>query len=180
MASSGLPDETRAGRRLLKDYVDGKILYYKAPPGAPPDVQALAAGVRQQGGAAPPPPLAVVAEDGSASDDESELESESESESESEAEAEAVQQADGAAAAVQPDAAGGFGAAAQLEKDGEQAGPSAGPPGGGGDGGVLQLDEVRGVAGGALTPFICNPTITLRSHPWWRRSYLPRAMGANA
>ncbi|PSC70574.1 large subunit GTPase 1-like protein [Micractinium conductrix] len=141
VASSGLPDETRAGRRLLKDYVDGKILYYKAPPGAPPDVQALAAGVRQQGGAAPPPPLAVVAEDGSASDDESELESESESESESEAEAEAVQQADGAAAAVQPDAAGGFGAAAQLEKDGEQAGPSAGPPGGGGDGGVLQLDE---------------------------------------
>ncbi|EFN52099.1 hypothetical protein CHLNCDRAFT_7626, partial [Chlorella variabilis] len=34
VAASGLPDETRAGRRILKDYVDGKILYFKAPPGA--------------------------------------------------------------------------------------------------------------------------------------------------
>ncbi len=50
VAASGLPDETRAGRRILKDYVDGKILYCKAPPGAGPDVLALAAaaGRRQR------------------------------------------------------------------------------------------------------------------------------------
>ncbi|KAI7841023.1 hypothetical protein COHA_005251 [Chlorella ohadii] len=64
VAASGLPDETRAGRRILKDYVDGKILYCKAPPGASPEVLALAAaaGRRQRasgaaaaaGAAAPP------------------------------------------------------------------------------------------------------------------------------
>jgi large subunit GTPase 1 len=44
-ASSGLPDETRAGRRLLKDYVDGKVLSCKPPPGAPEEVVALAEAV---------------------------------------------------------------------------------------------------------------------------------------
>lgn len=44
VVASGLPDETRAGRRILKDYVDGRILYYRAPPGAPPQIQAIAAG----------------------------------------------------------------------------------------------------------------------------------------
>mmetsp|Transcript_3650 Transcript_3650/g.7463 ORF Transcript_3650/g.7463 Transcript_3650/m.7463 type:complete len:573 (+) Transcript_3650:163-1881(+) len=38
----GLPDVTRAGRRLLKDYVDGKVLACKAPPGASEEVQKLA------------------------------------------------------------------------------------------------------------------------------------------
>ncbi|XP_023005987.1 GTPase LSG1-2 [Cucurbita maxima] len=33
VASSGLPDETRASRQILKDYVDGKIPHYEYPPG---------------------------------------------------------------------------------------------------------------------------------------------------
>lgn len=33
VASSGLPDETRASRQILKDYVDGKIPHYELPPG---------------------------------------------------------------------------------------------------------------------------------------------------
>ncbi|KAL4446291.1 hypothetical protein ABPG77_003098 [Micractinium sp. CCAP 211/92] len=75
VAASGLPDETRAGRRILKDYVDGKILYCKAPPGASPEVQALAesAGLRRSGvepPAAPPAasPAASPAGDSSGSD----------------------------------------------------------------------------------------------------------------
>ena len=31
--SSGLPDETRAARQILKDYVDGKLPHFKVPPG---------------------------------------------------------------------------------------------------------------------------------------------------
>lgn len=33
VASSGLPDETRAARQILKDYIDGKLLHYQLPPG---------------------------------------------------------------------------------------------------------------------------------------------------
>ncbi|XP_038881767.1 GTPase LSG1-2 isoform X2 [Benincasa hispida] len=33
VASSGLPDETRASRQILKDYVDGKIPHFELPPG---------------------------------------------------------------------------------------------------------------------------------------------------
>lgn len=33
VVSSGLPDETRASRQILKDYVDGKIPHYELPPG---------------------------------------------------------------------------------------------------------------------------------------------------
>ncbi|CAK9319437.1 unnamed protein product [Citrullus colocynthis] len=33
VASSGLPDETRASRQILKDYVDGKIPHHEFPPG---------------------------------------------------------------------------------------------------------------------------------------------------
>lgn len=40
--AGGLPDMTRAGRRVLKDFVDGKILAAKAPPDAPADIQRLA------------------------------------------------------------------------------------------------------------------------------------------
>lgn len=67
VAASGLPDETRAGRRILKDYVDGKILYFKAPPGALVDEEQQgvvareevarvdgAAGGQQQGAAQAP------------------------------------------------------------------------------------------------------------------------------
>ena len=40
--AGGLPDMTRAGRRVLKDYVDGKILACKAPPGASEEIERLA------------------------------------------------------------------------------------------------------------------------------------------
>ncbi|KAI4334168.1 hypothetical protein L6164_018891 [Bauhinia variegata] len=32
VASSGLPDETRAARQILKDYIDGKLPHYALPP----------------------------------------------------------------------------------------------------------------------------------------------------
>lgn len=76
VAASGLPDETRAGRRILKDYVDGKLLYVKAPPGAPPAILALAAAAQQRGedrplaeyssAAAPDPAAAAAAAGGQA------------------------------------------------------------------------------------------------------------------
>jgi large subunit GTPase 1 len=42
MGASALPDETRAGRRILKDFVDGKILHCTPPPNASPDILELA------------------------------------------------------------------------------------------------------------------------------------------
>lgn len=33
VAASGLPDETRAARQILKDYIDGKLPHYELPPG---------------------------------------------------------------------------------------------------------------------------------------------------
>ncbi|MBA0615420.1 hypothetical protein Godav_015559 [Gossypium davidsonii] len=33
VASSGLPDETRAARQILKDFIDGKLPHYEMPPG---------------------------------------------------------------------------------------------------------------------------------------------------
>ncbi|KAK9734625.1 hypothetical protein RND81_04G152900 [Saponaria officinalis] len=36
-ASSGLPDETRAARQILKDYIDGKLTHYELPPGMSDD-----------------------------------------------------------------------------------------------------------------------------------------------
>ena len=41
VVGSGLPDETRAGRRILKDYVDGKLLACRAPPGASAEIQGV-------------------------------------------------------------------------------------------------------------------------------------------
>lgn len=41
VGASGLPDETRAGRRLLKDFVDGVILACTPPPGASKDTLRL-------------------------------------------------------------------------------------------------------------------------------------------
>nr|GMD69597.1 GTPase LSG1-2 [Ipomoea batatas] len=35
VAASGLPDETRATRQMLKDYVDGKLPHFEMPPGMP-------------------------------------------------------------------------------------------------------------------------------------------------
>ncbi|CAK9169541.1 unnamed protein product [Ilex paraguariensis] len=34
VASSGLPDETRAARQILKDYIDGKLPHFELPPGS--------------------------------------------------------------------------------------------------------------------------------------------------
>nr|XP_043633229.1 GTPase LSG1-2 [Erigeron canadensis] len=39
VASSGLPDETKAARFILKDYIDGKLPHYEMPPGTS-DVEA--------------------------------------------------------------------------------------------------------------------------------------------
>uniref|UniRef100_A0A2P2KFT6 CP-type G domain-containing protein n=2 Tax=Rhizophora mucronata TaxID=61149 RepID=A0A2P2KFT6_RHIMU len=33
VAASGLPDETRAARQILRDYIDGKLPHYELPPG---------------------------------------------------------------------------------------------------------------------------------------------------
>lgn len=33
VSSSGLPDETRAARQILKDYIDGKLPHFEMPPG---------------------------------------------------------------------------------------------------------------------------------------------------
>jgi large subunit GTPase 1 len=41
VGASGLPDETRAGRRMLKDFVDGRILACNPPPNASEDIIAL-------------------------------------------------------------------------------------------------------------------------------------------
>uniref|UniRef100_UPI00200D8C8E hypothetical protein n=1 Tax=Escherichia coli TaxID=562 RepID=UPI00200D8C8E len=35
VASSGLPDETKAARLILKDYLDGKLPHFEFPPGMP-------------------------------------------------------------------------------------------------------------------------------------------------
>ncbi|KAG8371106.1 hypothetical protein BUALT_Bualt13G0052300 [Buddleja alternifolia] len=37
VASSGLPDETRAARLILKDYIDGKLPHFEMPPGIEDD-----------------------------------------------------------------------------------------------------------------------------------------------
>ncbi|CAN6469919.1 unnamed protein product [Victoria cruziana] len=37
VSSSGLPDETRAARQILKDYIDGKLPHFKLPPEHPAD-----------------------------------------------------------------------------------------------------------------------------------------------
>lgn len=41
-SAGGLPDMTRAGRKVLKDYVDGKLLACKPPPNASKDIEILA------------------------------------------------------------------------------------------------------------------------------------------
>ncbi|KAM7522634.1 hypothetical protein LguiA_012536 [Lonicera macranthoides] len=42
VASSGLPDETKAARIILKDYIDGKLPHFEMPPGLEPDQEAFA------------------------------------------------------------------------------------------------------------------------------------------
>ncbi|XP_057480874.1 GTPase LSG1-2-like [Actinidia eriantha] len=43
VASSGLPDETRAARQILKDYIDGKLPHFELPPGMANDKAGLEA-----------------------------------------------------------------------------------------------------------------------------------------
>lgn len=49
VVGSGLPDEVRAGRRILKDYIDGKLMFCKAPPGSARAVRAVAAALAHGG-----------------------------------------------------------------------------------------------------------------------------------
>ncbi|XP_076950412.1 GTPase LSG1-1-like [Bidens hawaiensis] len=41
VASSGLPDETKAARQILKDYIDGKLAHYELTPGVPDEEAGL-------------------------------------------------------------------------------------------------------------------------------------------
>ncbi|GMP91710.1 hypothetical protein CsSME_00042283 [Camellia sinensis var. sinensis] len=41
VASSGLPDETKAARQILKDYIDGKLPHFEMPPGMSNDEAGL-------------------------------------------------------------------------------------------------------------------------------------------
>ena len=52
VVGAGLPDEARAGRAILKDFCDGKLLSYEWPPGHIGGAHALIQ---------PPPPQARVA-----------------------------------------------------------------------------------------------------------------------
>ncbi|KAE8683671.1 GTPase LSG1-2 [Hibiscus syriacus] len=64
VASSGLLDETRAARQILKDYIDGKLPHYEIPPGMSDDD-----GVEDDG-----KPSSTEARDSDASDVEESLE----------------------------------------------------------------------------------------------------------
>ncbi|KAL4423785.1 hypothetical protein ABPG75_001086 [Micractinium tetrahymenae] len=140
VAASGLPDETRAGRRILKDYVDGKILYCKAPPGASPEVQAIAdsAGL-QRGGAAPAPmpaaaPAAAPAGGGPSSSSSSAAAAVGAAAEGSTAAADAARQQEGAAGpAAVPAAAGEDGGAGSSSAAAAADAATAGGP--------LDLDE---------------------------------------
>ncbi|KAM1242447.1 hypothetical protein ACFX2G_034799 [Malus domestica] len=48
VASSGLPDETRAARQILKDYIDGKLPHYQMPPGMTAEEDAVGNGLSEQ------------------------------------------------------------------------------------------------------------------------------------
>jgi large subunit GTPase 1 len=50
-AGAGLPDETRAGRAILKDYTSGKLLFCEWPPGMAPAPSARGGGGGGAGGA---------------------------------------------------------------------------------------------------------------------------------
>ncbi|CAJ1979089.1 unnamed protein product [Sphenostylis stenocarpa] len=69
VASSGLPDETRATRQILKDYIDGKLPHYEMPPGTSNEEQALEDPTRHDS-------VDLHASDSSDIEDSSEVESE--------------------------------------------------------------------------------------------------------
>ncbi|KAI8525865.1 hypothetical protein RHMOL_Rhmol13G0264200 [Rhododendron molle] len=46
VASSGLPDETKAARIILKDYIDGKLPHFEMPPGTS-DEEPISSGLRE-------------------------------------------------------------------------------------------------------------------------------------
>ena len=43
-SANGLPDETRAGRTILKDYTSGKLVSAEMPPGFEPESKMLMVG----------------------------------------------------------------------------------------------------------------------------------------
>ncbi len=71
VTASGLPDEARAGRKLLKNYVDGILLYCKPPPNSSQEILDLIAGLNQTGSAFVQPAAKPGADkaDSSASDE---------------------------------------------------------------------------------------------------------------
>ena len=77
-SGAGLPDETRAGRAILKDYTSGKLLYCEWPPGMAPSPEERAQAQAQ----APRLLLAPTAEGGEDEDDEELDEDEDEDEDE--------------------------------------------------------------------------------------------------
>lgn len=48
VASSGLPDETRAARQILKDYIDGKLPHFQMPPGMTNEEDGVEYGLSEQ------------------------------------------------------------------------------------------------------------------------------------
>ncbi|EFJ46500.1 hypothetical protein VOLCADRAFT_105489 [Volvox carteri f. nagariensis] len=70
-AGSGLPDETRAGRQILRDYTNGKLVYCLMPPGSEPP--GWVPGAPAAGALRPSPAAAtatdVVSSDGGDDDD---------------------------------------------------------------------------------------------------------------
>ncbi|TXG73516.1 hypothetical protein EZV62_002095 [Acer yangbiense] len=74
VASSGLPDETRAARQILKDYLDGKVPHYQMPPGMSEE-----ADVEESQG-----PSSSELQESDASDIETSSENENENENENE------------------------------------------------------------------------------------------------
>lgn len=71
VTASGLPDEARAGRKLLKNYVDGVLLYCKPPPNSSQEILDLIAALNQTGSAFVQPAAKPGADktDSSASDE---------------------------------------------------------------------------------------------------------------
>ena len=151
VASSGLPDETRSGRHLLKDYVGGKILYVKAPPGASQEVVDMAATVGDSRGAFAASAAAAAAASNAAILDEEEAEEQEAArgsggegvlsvgeQQEQQGAQEAASSSGGTQAAIDPAAAASAAAGASAGGAGPSASSGgAAPPGVG----VIDLDE---------------------------------------
>ncbi|KAG2433073.1 hypothetical protein HYH02_012777 [Chlamydomonas schloesseri] len=114
-AGSGLPDETRAGRQILRDYTNGKLVYCLLPPGITP--------IGWVPGEAEAPNAVALAAAAAA---------DASSEAAERAEAEAAAAAAGVAGSGQGSGQGEEGTG-QEEGEGEDEGPSTSAAGGGGE-----------------------------------------------